>query len=294
MTISARIIKDSVSPCGIRLTTFVLKYPRFIHSEVMTHRMFSRNASSSRAIPFEKQMAAIREDMAKPIAFLENKKGMQGGKALSQWRQKACFGIWTTAGYVMLGFARLLAWFGAHKQYVNRLVEPFAHITVVLTGTDEAFANWYALRAHPDAQPEIQELAYRMLGVYLTKEPQHLPAGFMHLPFVDDAPTEGDPSKINWTPYIERSVACCARTSYNNHDNTAPSAEKDAGLHNDLVGSQPMHASPAEHQAVALAELKQSGNLIGWQQYRKTLGGEYIKYIPDLKVHYERRRQSYS
>lgn len=275
MTIYAKIIKDSKAPSQVRLTTFILKYPRFIHAELMTHRMFSRNASSSRAIPFEKQMAAIRTDMAKPIAFLANQKGMQGGEALSAWRQKACFATWRAAGLVALGFAKVLAWLGAHKQYVNRLVEPFAHITVVLTGTDEAFANWFALRAHPDAQPEIQALAYRMRELYLRSEPVKVPSGFWHLPFVD-VPV-GDPKKIDWVPLIKRSVACCARTSYNNHDGTAPDLVKDSKLHDDLVGSQPMHASPSEHQAMACRQMRyRSGNLHGWMQYRKTLQGEFI------------------
>ena len=272
MTITARIIKDSVSPFGVRLTTFILSYPRFIHSEVMTHRMFSRNASSSRAIPFPKQMAAIKQDMAKPLAFLANQKGMQAGEKLSPWRSKACFAVWRLSGLVAIGFAKVLSALGAHKQYVNRLVEPYAHITVVLTGTDESFANWFALRDHPAAQPEICELAKQMRRCYETSTPEKLPIGWWHLPFVETPKQAPD----NWGPLIRRSVACCARTSYNNHDGTEPDDLKDAILNNQLLSSTPMHASPSEHQAMCIGGFRQSGNFYGWLQYRKTLQGEYV------------------
>lgn len=278
MTISAQIIKDSLAPSGVRLSTFVLKYPRFIHAEVMTHRMFSRNASSSRAIPFKKQMAAIKDEMAAPLEFRANQKGMQAGERLSWWRSRACSAVWRLAGHVAIGFAKALDWLGAHKQYVNRLVEPFAHITVVLTGTDEAMANWFALRNHPKAQPEIQALARAMLKEYRASAPNALFAGEWHLPFVEDLDfPDGDTSGVDWQPLIERSVACCARTSYNNHDGTAPNGEKDAKLHDDLLNDTPMHASPSEHQARAESDPEiRSGNLHGWTQYRKMLAGEYI------------------
>ena len=51
MAYHAEVLIDSVNPAGQRLTTFVLRFPRFVLSEFNTHRMFSRNASSSRAIP---------------------------------------------------------------------------------------------------------------------------------------------------------------------------------------------------------------------------------------------------
>lgn len=282
MTIQAKIIKDSVAPSEVRLTTFLLTYPRFIHSEVMTHRAFSRNASSSRAIPFKRQIKAIREDMAKPLAFLANQKGMQGGIRLPRWKETLAFGAWWFAGQLAILAAIGLDKLGAHKQYVNRLIEPFSHITVVLTGVDEAFANFFALRFHPDAQPEIAKLAQQMHLAYVMSTPQKLPAGFWHLPFIGEDVIEKslqttNPEHLNWIPLIKVSVAACARTSYNNHDGTDWSFEKDEKLHDSLLTNQPMHASPAEHQAMA-TEFKsvKSGNFHGWVQYRKTLPGEYI------------------
>src|SRR5690242_16180800 len=82
MTISATINCDSLSSAGVRLTTFVLEYPRFIHAELLTHRAFSRNTSSSRAIPVTRQIQEVLDDPAVPLQFLKNKKGMKGGEPL--------------------------------------------------------------------------------------------------------------------------------------------------------------------------------------------------------------------
>ena len=67
--ISAEIVADSVNEHGNRITTMLLTYPRFIHGEVLTHRMFSRNSASSRAIPFEKMYKMVAEDPFIPIAW---------------------------------------------------------------------------------------------------------------------------------------------------------------------------------------------------------------------------------
>lgn len=296
MTIEAKIICDSIAWNGVRLTTFVLKYPRFIHSEFMTHRVFSRNASSSRAIPFKRQMQMIKEDMAMPLDFRENKSGMQAGATLPGFKQWLCKKVWRAAGHVAVLFAKGLNWLGVHKQYVNRLVEPFAHITVVVSATE--FANFFALRHHSMAQPEIAELAKQMWDQYSTNKPKELPHGEWHLPFItdqdridqavevglpyDDCETRDDyfwMQENYWLPLVKRSVARCARTSYNNHDGTNSTMEQDLALHDRLLGSAPIHASPAEHQARADRGWDKScwdGNFRGWRQYRKRLEGENI------------------
>lgn len=297
MTIEAKIICDSVGPNGVRLTTYVLKYPRFIHSEFMTHRMFSRNASSSRAIPFEKQVDMILADPAMPLEFRENKKGMQAGEALAD--QDKCKKIWLEAMQRAVEQAYALADKGVHKQYVNRILEPFAHISVVLTATE--YSNFFALRHHSMAQPEIAELARQMWEAYKTNAPKRLSTYQWHLPFVtkedfvnvrkelglgvialDEAferVTESMYHKL-----IKISVARCARVSYNNHDGTNSTYEQDCALYDRLLGSQPIHASPAEHQAqtrsafVDPEDIKNDwiGNFRGWTQYRKLLENENI------------------
>lgn len=287
MTIEAKIVCDSVGPNGVRLTTWVLKYPRFIHSEFMTHRVFSRNASSSRAIPFERQMRMIEDDPAMPLEFRKNQKGMQAGEALKEHEQEKAKQLWLFAMDMALTHAKELALLGVHKQYVNRLVEPFAHITVVCTATE--WSNFFALRHHHMAQPEIAELARQMWDVYSTTTPKILKAGEWHLPFItnddmEDYTFDGD---IYWDILAKLSIARCARVSYLNHEGKIPSAEEDFLLYDRLLGNQPIHASPAEHQAMArsnliLGQLDDysstvfSGNLRGWIQYRKTLESENI------------------
>lgn len=277
--ITARIIADSLAPSGVRLTTFLVTYPRLIHSEFMTHRAFSRNASSSRAIPFKKQMAAIKQHMAEPLSFMANKPGMQGGNELPAWKQWLARKVWRLAGHTAVLLASLLDKLNVHKQLTNRIVEPFAHITVVLTGTDAAFANFFALRHHEMAQPEIAELAKRMWAHYEMSNPQHLPPNGWHLPFIRESEYK------SWTidNLIKFSVARCARTSYLTHEGVAPNPEKDLQLHDRLLADRPMHASPAEHQGLACDYVEPSGNFHGWIQYRHTLEGESCKTIEEFK-----------
>jgi len=288
MTISARIEKDSISPNGDRITTFVLTYPRFIHSEFMTHRMFSRNASSSRAIPFEKQVQMILDDTAMPISFSKNKKGMQANEDIDD--QEEAKRVWLEARDKAIEEATKLHRLGVHKQHVNRLLEPFMHITVVCTATE--YNNFFALRYHSMAQPELQELARQMWKLYRSHKPRPTREGEWHLPFIK----REDIIKIRkaldlraieinseypkiieplYTILSKLSVARCARVSYLNHDGTAPTLEQDLELYERLVGGSPKHSSPAEHQATPLQGIW-SGNFFGWKQYRKTLIDECI------------------
>lgn len=244
--------------------------------EFMTHRVFSRNASSSRAIPFKRAIKMIKDDMAMPLSFNQNKPGMQGGAELSPFRQRLAFMLWGLAGRFAILFSSLLNRLGAHKQYVNRLTEPFSHITVVCTATE--YANFFALRLHPDAQPEIQALAKAMWTEYVKSTPIKLKIGEWHLPFV----SEEERQTLPLDAQIKTSVARCARTSYNNFDGVVSKAEDDIRLYDKLVGTQPIHASPAEHQATPLLRAHiQSGNFFGWKQYRKTLENENITTLPE-------------
>lgn len=288
--IKAEIIKDSVSLADIRISTYVLTYPRFIHSEFMTHRVVSRNASSSRAIPTEKFLAAIKEDPAMPLSFSKNCKGMQAKEELND--QEAARKIWLKARDSMMKFTKQLSDLGVHKQHANRLLEPFQHITVVATATD--WENFFALRTHIDAQPEFKHLADLMWDAREVSEPKRLQNGDWHLPFIEysrdfNSTIEASSSTPNdltngltiTEKLIRRSVARCARVSYNNHDGTGDSLQKDLELYLRLIGGSPKHASPTEHQAMAVPDPTiQSGNLKGWVQYRKTLKNENILKCP--------------
>jgi hypothetical protein len=298
MTIYAKVLKDSVSDEGVRVTTFEVRYPRFIHAELMTHRDFSRNASSSRAIPVKKMIKDIRRDPAMPVHWGQNQPGMQAHTELTGWRRSFVQKTWVAGMYVMTSIASLADKLGAHKQIVNRMIEPWAHITVVITATN--YSNFFALRLHKDAQPEIKALAEAMYEVYRKSTPLVLKQGIWHLPYVEledwiagqaYMAENGIKNIREDTLYdtltrlmIQVSVARCARTSYKLHDGTKTTFEKDIGLYEKLVGSEPLHASPAEHQCTAdykvLGVTWQNshlhGNLKGMIQYRKMLPGEYV------------------
>ena len=293
---TAVIIADSISPDGIRLTTFQLRYWRPIHSELMTHRVFSRNAGSSRARPSAKIIEQVRNEPWGPIHWGANQPGMQAHTELSAADVIRGKTLWAYAAQEAARRAELLTTLGAHKQIVNRLLEPFTYIDVLVTSTD--YANWFALRDHPDAQPEIQELARLMKAEYETSLPKELSVGEWHLPYIETYDwimanqmckvgriTRDEPSYKEKLEIVRKiSVARCARVSYKAFDGTYSPIEKDIELFDQLLVSQPLHASPAEHQATpdVLDEhgnwrnISLHGNLRGFVQYRKTLPNEFI------------------
>lgn len=283
--INVKVIADSIAPSGVRLTTLSLTYPRFIHAEFLTHRVFSRNASSSRAIPVAKTIERVEADWARPLEFTLNKRGMQGDPFLDYKALKKAHRIWRDAMLAAVKYAKKLNDLGIHKQHVNRILEPFSFISVVVTATD--WDNFFALRVHKDAQPEIRMLADAMYNMLQQSTPQPISEGGWHLPFLTDEELIEDSMKglgDDVTTAIKRSVARCARVSYNNHEGKKSTLEEDLRLYDRLLGSQPIHASPAEHQAMAVSDAGvRSGNFRGWIQYRKTLQGENVdKFIPGM------------
>lgn len=298
MTITAKVIKDSVSHDGVRITTMQLRYPRFIHAEFMTHRVFSRNASSSRAVPFNRMVQNIQNCIAQPENWGTNKPGMQAGAELEGVDLMCAKMKWNEAAASAIDFAFQLDEQGLHKQIVNRVLEPFSHIDVVVTSTK--WANFFALRDHPDAQPEMRRLAMEMRAVMEDSKPVLLDAGEWHLPYLVDTPDNlraGLSAMVRWEdhglpgawavlPAI--SAARCARVSYLTHDGKEPNIEEDIALFKRLAGSVPIHASPLEHQAtpdrlwnrdggVRWGRQTQHGNLHGWRQFRKMLPGESVE-----------------
>ena len=297
--IRARIVADSINAQGNRITTFELKYPRYIHSEVMTHRMFSRNASSSRAIPVATFVKQIKEQPAHPIHWGLNQAGMQANK---EWTPDVDdFGDWTPyyewqqAAQAAVKHAEELAGENIHKQVSNRLLEPFQYMNTVVTATE--YDNWFMLRDHKDAQPEIRELAVVMKSAMEVQSPEKLSHDEWHLPYVDVNDFE------DYDTALKCSASRCARVSYLNHDKSKPSVEKDIELYNMLAvrpyddgkghilaENDPIHLSPLEHQAHPMditmgcvdwdigtthMDVKNdqlwSGNFRGWIQARQLL-----------------------
>jgi len=315
MTITATIIKDSISQQDIRLTSMQLRYPRFIHSEVMTHRVFSRNANSSRAVPVKRLIADIRRDPVMPIYWGKNQPGMHAREELnvsvwvtklqqaldsSPYDQRGLFkgdveeftaimreDAWLSSMERAIQAAEAFDNAGYHKQIVNRILEPYAHINVLVSATE--YSNFYKLRRHADAQPEIKELADRMWEAQEASTPTRLEPGQWHLPYItkedyDTAHTspgetlDSDPHGIGLLMQV--SVGRCARVSYVTNKNKDSTFKEDIDLADRLLSAKPAHLSPTEHQATpdfdctpddyipAWEYPRQHGNFVGWRQFR--------------------------
>lgn len=287
---SVKILADSFALSGKRLTTFELTYPRFVHAELMTHRSFSRNSASSRAIPNEKLRERIQNDPALPIWWGKNQSGMQAREELQMPELFDVQQKWLEARDVMLKYSEELSKLGLHKQITNRIIEPWMFITVIVSATE--YSNWFHLRCHPDAQPEIKWVADEMKKQYDTHKPQEIQSGDWHLPLINDEDRiEMDKvlrerykflkqeflgDEFDWHLKIQKelckvSVGRCARVSYLTHDGKRD-LNKDIELHNRLMTSG--HWSPFEHVAQALDKPEWHGNFCGWKQFRKNYGNE--------------------
>lgn len=266
MTISATVVKDSISDGCPRITTFQLRYPRFIHAEVLTHRVFSRNSSSSRAIPVDKMIAEAIEEPAMPIYWGSNKAGMQAGEEIEDIEKAKR--LWIDARDEAVINAQRMKELGLHKQVVNRVLEPYLHMNVVVTATSDGLDNFFALRDHPDAQPEIQILAAKMKEALDNSIPQMLKYDEWHLPYVDDIKVYG-----GLTVARVISVARCASVSYLTVDGKEMSIDRAMSIYSKLTSSVPFHASPFEHQARPRPDNDRSfcRNFTGWAQFRSTL-----------------------
>ena len=301
--ITARILADSVSPDGVRMTTFEIEYPRFILAELNTHRMLSKNSASSRAIPVKTMHEHMRQTPAQPVHWGKNQPGMQANVELADNDLADAKFMWQRAQQDAMHWAQQMSErVGLHKQVANRITEPWMIMKTVISGTE--WANFWWLRAHADAQPEIHELAVKMWDELNSSVPLLLQPGEWHLPYVKshrlssgeliyldatDTPITTEQAKII-------SASCCAQVSYRKNDDSYEKAHK---IFKQLIESQPCHASPVEHQATPMEpwayetarddpqHLREhgythmtmdgelwSGNLRGWIQHRKLIAGE--------------------
>ena len=278
--IEAKIIADSVSEAGKRITTLQVKFHRFILPEFNTHRVFSRNFSSSRAIPTAKLLEQVRKDPALPVHWGKNQAGMQAAEQLDEITREAVKTQWIQAAHHAAHYAESMSLLSTHKQIVNRVIEPWLWAHGVMTATE--FDNWDELRAHPDAQPEIHELAVCMIEAREASTPQLLKAGEWHLPYITDQERNDSFYQIeankNSNMLAKISAARCCRVSYLKHDGTKANVDEDLFLFQRLAGAVPLHASPLEHQATPMSDAtKTSGNFFGWTQYRKLWEHELFK-----------------
>lgn len=274
MQIKAKVIQDSVQDSGVRIITMELEYPRFIHSEFMTHRVFSRNAASSRAIPIATMMKQVWNNPAMPVYWGANRSGMQAGVEVKNIKLAKL--AWKFAAKMSVLSAYLLAKVGLHKQTANRVLEPFQLMKTVVTATD--WQNFFELRNHKDAQPEIQALAIAMKKAQDESIPMLLGNGEWHVPYVDRSRGHNDEiiyftnkEPLSIEDALKVSASCCAQVSYRQSD---VSVKKALRIYEQLVNNTPVHASPFEHQAKPLKGTSvRSGNLLGFMQYRKVIEG---------------------
>lgn len=271
---SAKILADSIAPSGSRLTTMEVTGHRFILAEFNTHRTFSRNSASSRAIPYQKMRAKVLEQLAYPVSWPAEQRGMQGGAELGEHRGQAAEVIWGSAAKATVDYADQLHGLGLHKSVINRLLEPFLPHTIIVSATE--WTGFFEQRCHPDAQPEIRALADAMKVAYVLSDPVALKTGDWHLPLIQDDEWDQDIDILK-----KVSVARCARVSYLTH-NGERSMLEDVRLHNMLAEHKPAHASPFEHVATPhsgirkfggawLSDDEQRGNFQGWHQLRHVL-----------------------
>lgn len=291
----AKVVADSIDPVtDVRVTTFEVTKWRWTLAEFNTHRVFSRNSASSRAIPVWKQLARLDKGIAEPVEWPREQKGMQGGEPLDPNQQEQAREEWAKSYLAVREHVDELLRLSVHKSVVNRLLEPYMSHTVVVTAT--AWGNFFEQRCNRQAQPEIRLVAEMMREAYNDSEPRLISEGEgWHLPYVWDdeetkqeifdrhGPTQGlrELAKI--------SAARCARTSYLTHDGRRD-VDEDLGLYQRLTEATPIHWSPLEHPAtpwwsnqqnvgpsftwdgrvvtIPVLHLPRVGNLLGWRSLR--------------------------
>lgn len=292
MAITAKVICDSISPEGVRLTTLHLRYPRMIHSEFMTHRVFSRNGRSSRAVP----AATLLEEAPYVPHFMMNQPGMVASQEMSDEDRKTAEDIWLSLVDFTKGAVRQLNNLKVHKQWANRPLEWFGYIDVLVSSTD--WANFFELRDEVGAQPEIDELAKAMKVAMDNSTPEAIKPGDWHMPYIASGDTTlawqyfldkngVQPTELETIDILKKiSVARCARLTIKPFDGDG-SFEKELKRYELLMVSRPVHASPAEHVATPDDIVEKTsgdgewyydwgyqhewGNFYGWRQFRKQI-----------------------
>ena len=295
MTNQATVIKDSINPKGIRIRTVEVEYPRMVHSELMTHRVFSRNAASSRAIPVSKMIELVESNPAMPSHWGKNQPGMQADYELDELGKAQAKSLWLEASRQAVSIAKVMNDSGLHKQVINRILEPYQHIKVVITSTE--WENFFWLRKHKDADPTIKELAEKVYKAFEESNPVELQYGEWHLPYVNDIHSmtgqyfcDQNGTEINLETAKMLSASLCAQVSYR-LSNTSTDKAKD--IYAKLIESEPCHSSPVEHSAMCMDDTGAldsflsdtsvgvthidrkdqwwSGNFRGWVQNRQTI-----------------------
>lgn len=271
MTISAKVIAHSRAPNAPDLITLQVRFPWWLLPEMNTHRVFSRNYGSTRAIPISKLIDEANSDPALPVKWTSHRPGMQGGDDLSDEQIQQARSHFFAARDAAVDAAKAMLDLGIAKQNANRLLMPFIHVEGIITATE--WSNFFALRCHPDADPTMRALAEAMRDAIAESEPEELGPGDWHLPYIptDLASNNVGRGEFTWEEIAMISAARCARVSYLKHSGERPSVTEDLELAKRLLESR--HMSPSEHQARVSGDEGTAlwGNFTGWDQFRKMI-----------------------
>lgn len=195
--IKAEMVAASINAAtGQKIATMKVVMPRYILAEFNTHRVFSRNSASSRAIPFAKMVKSVKENPFVPIAWQKDHKGMQGTKYFTTKDQialphptlrqvsdvdapTAFTELWSRVREEDILHAEFLNRKGLTKQMANRRLEADMYHTVLITATE--FENFFNLRCPQYAMSDVADTFYKSKKSLMAK---HGP-GFALLSEVD-------------------------------------------------------------------------------------------------------------
>lgn len=298
MAVNVKLLQHSYSPDGISMYSFEVEIPRIILAEWNTHGMLNTNAQSSRAVPTKKLIEEVRRNPYIPSYWGKNQKGMQAYEECNELiKGNSRENFWNTCVVTNCLFAESFEEAGYHKQIVNRVIEPYSHTKLVISGTE--WNNFFNLRIHKDAEPNIRKMAIKIYEAMRGSTGMRLYNGEWHLPYISRYRQEGymrylfDHQEVSLEEALRISLACVAQVSYRSL-NTHPNAID--RIYNSLFPSngEPIHGSPAQHLATPFKEAQCKGDwqegethrdrdgyswsaqLRGWCQYRKLIPNENV------------------
>lgn len=300
--IDVKLLKYSCSNEAIHLYTFEVEIPRVILAEWNTHGIMNSNAQSSRAVPVAKLIEQVQKNPYYPPIWGKNQRGMQAYERNDElvWGMPVD-AFWQDCINDACNKAHALDQAKYHKQIANRVIEPYSHTKLVISGTE--WDNFFNLRIHHAAEPNIREMAIQIYQTMRTASPQSLNPGEWHLPYIDTYHNKNGKivysfkgKKLTTEQAIRVSLACIAKVSYRSLD---PSPEAVDKIINTLFpdDGSPIHASPSQHIATPFqypydADEWQVGEshrdkqgwswsaqLRGWCQYRKTIPNENCEFF---------------
>lgn len=299
MTVDVKLLQHSYSPDGISMYSFEVEIPRIILAEWNTHGMLNTNAQSSRAVPTKKLIEEVRRNPYMPSHWGKNQKGMQAYEEChSSVNSMPREAFWDICIHNACNNAQAFEEAGYHKQIANRVIEPYSHTKLVISGTE--WNNFFNLRIHKDAEPNIREMAIKIYELIYKSDGISLQNGEWHLPYIEyyedfygNISYGFNGSPISLTEAIRISLACVAQVSYRSLNTNPEAIDR---IYNSLFPSNgaPIHGSPAQHLATPFKEAQCKGDwqegethrdrdgyswsaqLRGWCQYRKLIPNENV------------------